>query len=152
MSTTEAPFSFTTKFLGDLLTVRGESVDQFAERLMDLAADPRIPDALNTIQAMNGIATAITAFNATPVETQQVAQTVQAAAPAAAGPEVVMGKYGDKFTYGLSDAPALPDGRGNYVLREWTDKSGKARVAFVDPATGPKPFSPGAVEAKIIWK
>lgn len=150
MSTTEAPFSFTTKFMGDLLTVRGETVDQFAERLMDLTADPRITDALTSIQSMTGIATAITTFNATPVATVPSAQPVQA--PSAAGPEVVMDKFGGKWTYGLSDAPALPDGRGNYVLREWTDKNGKARKAFWDPSGGPKPFSPGAAEAKPIWK
>jgi hypothetical protein len=150
MSTTEAPFSFTTKFMGDLLTVRGETVDQFAERLMDLTADPRISDALTSIQSMNGIATAITTFNATPVHTAS-AQPVQAPS-ATAGPEVVTDKFGGKWTYGLSDAPALPDGRGNYVLREWTDKNGKARKAFWDPSGGPKPFSPGAVEAKPIWK
>jgi hypothetical protein len=151
MSTTEAPFSFTTKFMGDLLTVRGETVDQFAERLMDLTADPRISDALTSIQSMNGIATAITTFNATPIVAAP-AQPVQQAPSATAGPEVVMDKFGGKWTYGLSDAPALPDGRGNYVLREWTDKNGKARKAFWDPSGGPKPFAPGTVEAKPIWK
>lgn len=151
MSTTEAPFSFTTKFVGDLLTVRGETVDQFAERLMDLAADPRIPDALGMIQAMNGVATVVTTLNATPIEVEQTVAAVQAVASSAA-PEVVVDKFGGKWTYGLSDAPALPDGRGNYVLREWTDKNGKARKAFWDPSGGPKPFSPGAVEAKPIWK
>ena len=147
MATTEAPFSFTTKFNGDLLTVRGETVDEFADRIMDLANDPRITDALADLQKVSGVTVVKQTLGATEVDTEASPTT---AAPGK--PEVVTGKYGDKWTYGLSDAPALPDGRGDYVLREWTDKSGKARKAFVDPAKGPKPFSPGAEEAKIIWK
>ena len=144
MATTEAPFSFTTKFNGDLLTVRGETVEQFADRIAELASDPRITDALGELQMASGVTTIKQQMGATEVTTAPV--------EAPSGPEVITGKYGDKWTYGLSDAPDLPDGRGKYVLREWTDKSNKARKAFVDPAKGPKPFSPGAEEAKIIWK
>lgn len=149
MATTEAPFSFTTKFNGDLLTVRGETIEEFADRITELASDPRIPDALGDLQVISGVTTVKQQMGATVVATEQAAPT-QSVAPA--GPEVVTGKYGDKWTYGLSDAPDLPDGRGKYVLREWTDKANKARKAFVDPAKGPKPFTPGAEEAKIIWK
>lgn len=150
MSTTEAPFSFTTKFAGDLLTVRGESVDEFADRLMELAADPRIPDALGELQAISGVAAAVRGLNATVVSTQVDTAPVPAATPGQ--PEVVMDKYQNKWTYGLADAPDLPDGRGKYVFREWTDKNGKARRAFWDPAKGPKPFAPGESEAKPVWK
>ena len=149
MATTEAPFSFTTKFNGDLLTVRGETIDEFADRIAELASDPRISDALGDLQMVSGVVAVKQQMGGSVVSTTQQ-QPVAAAQPA--GPEVVTGKYGDKWTYGLLDAPDLPDGRGKYVLREWTDKANKARIAFVDPAKGPKPFSPGAEEAKIIWK
>lgn len=151
MSTTEAPFSFTTKFGGDLLTIRGESVDQFAERLMELAADPRIAEALGEVQSINGVAAAVRGLNATVVAT--ASPVVEAAAPGQ--PEVQMDQYGGKWTYGLTDAPDLPDGRGKYVFREWTDKGGKARRAWWDPAyqyAPKKGFPSGATEAKPIWK
>lgn len=150
MSTTEAPFSFTTKFCGDLLTIRGETVDQFADRLMELAADPRITEALSDVQAISGVAAAVNGLNATVVETTAAPQAAAEVAPGQ--PEVVFDKYRGKWTYGLADAPDLPDGRGKYVFREWTDKNGKARRAFWDPAAGPKPFTPGQSEAKPIWK
>lgn len=151
MSTTEAPFSFTTKFGGDLLTIRGESVDQFAERLIELAADPRIAEALGEVQSINGIAAAVSGLNATVVAT--TSPVVAAATPGQ--PEVKMDQYGGKWTYGITDAPDLPDGRGKYVFREWTDKSGKARRAWWDPAYKGAPvqgFPAGASEAKPIWK
>lgn len=152
MSTTEAPFSFTTKVSGDLLTVRGETVDQFADRLAELASDPRIVDALGELQALGGNAPAVAAVKAAMPGSTVIEQQAAPAQAAAGGPEMVTGKYGDSWVYNHPDAPALPDGRGMYVLREWRDKSGKARKAFVDPSKGPKPFTAGAVEAPIIWK
>lgn len=150
MSTTEAPFSFTTKVNGDLLTVRGETVDQFADRLAELAADPRIIDALGEVQALGGTAPAVAAVKqAMPGST--VTEVVTEAAPSGQ-PEQVTDKYGAVYTYNHPDAPALPDGRGLYVYKEWRDKSGKARKAFVDPVKGPKPFAAGAVEAPIVWR
>lgn len=150
-STTEAPFSFTTKVSGDLLTVRGESVDQFADRLAELAADPRIADALAEVQSMGGhavpVAHAVQTLGAT-----VISEAPAAPAAATGGPEQVTDKYGAMFTYQHPDAPALPDGRGMYVFKEWRDKNGNHRKAFVDPVKGPKPFAAGAAEAAIIWK
>ena len=63
----------------------------------------------------------------------------------------MMDRYGNEWTYGHPDAPALPDGRGKYAKKKGTSKAGKAYVGWFDPAKGPKPFAPGAVEAETIW-
>ena len=144
MSTTEAPFSFTTKLAGDLLTVRGENVDQFADRLMELASDSRILTALGELQSLGG---------GNPVAVVQAAMpgsTVISSAPAG-GPEQVTDKFGNSFTYNHPDAADLPDGRGKYVYKEWRDAKGQHRKAFMDPVKGPKQFPAGASEAPIIW-
>jgi hypothetical protein len=144
----EAPLSFTTKVNGDLLTVRGTTVDEFMDRVQELAADPRLTDALTELQSISGVAVAKTMLGATEI----AAPAAPAAAPAAAGaPEVVKNQYGNVFTYNHPEAPDLPDGRGKYVFKEWSDKSGKQRKAFVDPIKGPKPFPPGATEAPTKW-
>ena len=145
MSTTEAPFSFTTKVRGDLLTVRGESVDEFASRLVELASHPQALDAITDLQALGGTATAVTTVKesipgATVVETTSNKQ-----------PYEKNDKYGAVYTYNLAEAPDLPDGRGKYIKKVWTDKSGKARKAWVDPIKGPDPATPGAAEAPIVW-
>lgn len=72
--------------------------------------------------------------------------------PSGAGPEVVADRYGNRWTYGLGDAPLLVDGRGAYARKDWTSAKGAALKAWVDPAKGPKPFPPGAAgEAEIVW-
>jgi hypothetical protein len=65
--------------------------------------------------------------------------------------ETLNDRYGNRFTYGLNDAPSLPDGRGKYVRKDWTSQQGKALKAWVDPAKGPKPFAKGEQEAEIVW-
>jgi hypothetical protein len=146
----EAPLSFTTKIAGDLFTIRGENVDEFVSRLIEVASDERIADAIGDIQSLGGHAPAVAAvkaeIGATVIET-----TVASAPVSTAGPSVESDKYGAAWTYSHPEAPALPDGRGQYVLKEWTDRNGKARKAFVDPSKGPRPFAKGAVEADIIW-
>jgi len=72
-------------------------------------------------------------------------------APASNGPEVISDRYGNRYTYGLADAPLLPDGRGHYVRKDWTSQNGKVLKAWVDPAKGPKPHAKGAEEAEILW-
>ena len=140
---TEAPFVVSHNFCA----VRADTVDELVDRLREFNASDDISDEIASFRA---------AVTGTPM--QAAVATVkqelggEVVATTTSEPEVVNGKFGDKWTYGLSDAPALPDGRGNYALREWTDKAGKARKAFVDPSKGPKPFAPGAEEAKIIWK
>ena len=81
------------------------------------------------------------------------AQTYSAPAVPAAptGPEVISDRYGNRYTYGLADAPPLPDGRGYYIRKDWTSQKGSVLKAWVDPAKGPKPAQAGAVEAELIW-
>jgi hypothetical protein len=147
MSTTESPYSFTTKLAGDLLTVRGDNVDQFADRLAELAADPRILDALSELQSLGGNAPAVAAVK----QAMPGSQVVSHGTPISSGPQQETDKYGAVFTYEHPDAPDLPDGRGKYILKNWRDKSGKSRTAFVDPVKGPRPFTAGAAEAPIQW-
>ena len=143
MSTTEAPFSFTTKVRGDLLTVRGETVDEFASRLMELASNAMAVDAITDLQALGGHAAAISTVK------EEVGGTVVSVTPQSGGPREVNDQWGNVWTYGLAEAPALPDGRGQYAKKNWTDKSGKARVAWVDPSRGPESFPKGQAEAPI---
>lgn len=144
MTTTEAPYVVSHNFCA----IRAESVDELMDRLREFNANDEVSDEIASFRA----AVAGTPMQAAVATVKQELGGEVVSTTTAGEPEIVTGKFGDKWTYNLSDAPALPDGRGNYVLREWTDKAGKARKAFVDPAKGPKPFSPGAEEAKIIWK
>jgi hypothetical protein len=72
-------------------------------------------------------------------------------APAPGGVEVLNDRYNNRWTYGLNDAPNLPDGRGTYARKDWTSQQGKVLKAWVDPAKGPKPFPKGENEAELIW-
>jgi len=152
MSTTEAPFVVSHNFCA----VRANTVDELLDRLREFNANPEIADEISEFR--NSVTTQAAAIAAVKeampgtVVTETVAAAPAAAAPAAAAsPEMVNDKYGNAFTYNHPEAPALPDGRGLYVLKEWRDKNGKARKAFVDPVKGPKPFPAGAAEAPIVW-
>ena len=148
-NTTESPFSFTTKVKGDLLTVRGDTVDTFASRLIELATHAVAMDAITDLQAMGTMAGAVSN-----VKDVAPGSSVEAIQTGSAGPREVTDKYGAVFTYGLAEAPALDDGRdGHYIKKVWTDAKGKARKAWVDPVKGPEPAAPAASgkEADIIW-
>lgn len=152
MSSTEAPFSLTIKVgtNNDLLTGRADTAEAMAQRIQELkflkelitgttpVAEPTVEEAVATVQAV---------IPATVVETT----TAPAAPLSSTAPEVVSDKYGAQYTYGLAEAPALPDGRGYYVKKAWTSQKGKRLVAWVDPIKGPKPFPKGAAEAELIW-
>lgn len=145
----EAPLSFTTKIKGDLLTVRGDDVNQFASRLIELASHAVAMDAITDLQAMGTMAGAVSN-----VKDVAPGSSVEAIETGTTGPREVTDKYGAVFTYGLAEAPALDDGRdGTYVKKVWTDAKGKARKAWVDPTKGPEPAAPSASgkEAEIIW-
>jgi hypothetical protein len=154
----EATYSVTIKVNGDLFTVRGNNYDEFVENVAAAKS------AVGFIKALQGGGATTPAhpspqFNSTEVITNAfpgatvVSETpVAQAAPAApAAIEVMMDRYGNEWTYGHPDAPALPDGRGKYAKKKGTSKAGKAYVGWFDPAKGPKPFAPGAVEAETIW-
>lgn len=153
---TESTFSYTGKLNGqDLFTVRGQTVAEFKANL--IAALEAIQEAQSLhamlINRVGGNAYATTNMEqaiqnlqdaglvAEPVSTPSTPQAI----------EVVKDKYGNEWTYGHPDAPALPDGRGNYAKKRGISKAGKAYVGWFDPAKGPKPFKPGVTEAETIW-
>jgi hypothetical protein len=155
---TESMFSYTGKLNStDLFTVRGNSVSEFRANLN--AAVEAIAEAVQLQARLSRPLPAPTGNAYTP-NAEQAIQMLQDAGlnpqPVVAGTtpqaiEVVKDKYGNEWTYGHPDAPDLPDGRGKYAKKKGVSKAGKAYVGWFDPAKGPKPFSPGAVEAETIW-
>ena len=150
---TESTFSYTGKLNGqDLFTVRGQTVAEFKANLVAAV------EAINEAQGLHTMLVNRPTGNAYAPNMEQAIQNLQAAGldpqPVASTPqaiEVVKDKYGNEWTYGHPDAPSLPDGRGSYAKKKGVSKAGKAYVGWFDPAKGPKPFKPGAVEAETIW-
>lgn len=150
---TESTFSYTGKLNGqDLFTVRGQTVAEFKANLMAAV------EAINEAQSLQSLLVNRPTGNAYAPNMEQAIQALQDAGmnpqPVSSSPqtiEVVKDKYGNEWTYGHPDAPALPDGRGNYAKKKGVSKAGKSYVGWFDPAKGPKPFKPGAVEAETIW-
>lgn len=144
--------------------IEADSIEELNELLSDFVSDPTTAALVAQFKAVTSgqtvavapvvdthapaIAAAQAALGATVIQ-QQVA--APAAPVALAGPELVSDKYGNQYTYGLAEAPALPDGRGQYIKKAWTSQKGKRLTAWVDPSKGPKPCVPGAVEAELIW-
>lgn len=151
-------FSYTGKLnSSDLFTVRGNSISEFKANLN--AAVQAIADAAALQQSLNNRSGGASGNAYTP-NADAVVQMLQDAGlnptpvtpgttPAAI--EVIKDKYGNEWTYGHPDAPDLPDGRGKYAKKKGVSKAGKNYVGWFDPAKGPKPFTPGAVEAETIW-
>ena len=145
MSNAEAPISFTTKIGGDLFTVRGDSVAEFVNNLTSVVNDERIVDLIGELQAMSGTAPAVAAVKAGAGGTVTSVSTSE-------GPTTETDKYGNKFTYGLSDAPTIPDTDLIGVLKEWRSKNGKDLKAFVHPRKGPRPAPEGGDIDWIDWR
>lgn len=151
----EATYSVTIKVNGDLFTVRGTSYDEFVANVTAAKS------AVGFIKALQGGGTAVAAHpspvaNATEVITDafpgaSVVSETYTPTSSPASIEMIKDRYGNEWTYGHPDAPDLPDGRGKYAKKKGTSKAGKAYVGWFDPAKGPKPFTPGAVEAETIW-
>lgn len=153
MSSTEAPFSYTIKVgpQGNLLTCRAETYEQMVDAIADLK---RLVQFIETgaVLTTDPVKLAEQELGATVIEETVTPQAVPSApTPTVGAPEVVSDKYGAQYTYGLAEAPQLPDGRGFYVKKAWTSQKGKRLVAWVDPIKGPKPFPKGAAEAELIW-
>jgi len=148
---TESSFSYTGKLNGqDLFTVRGNTVQEFTANLqaaaLAVAAASDLQMTLLSRTGQTSMDKAITALQDAGLNPQPV--TVPSTPQAI---EVVKDKYNNEWTYGHPDAPDLPDGRGTYAKKKGVSKAGKAYVGWFDPAKGPKPFKPGAVEAETIW-
>lgn len=155
---TESMFSYTGKLNStDLFTVRGNSVSEFRANLT--AAVEAIASATELQQSLNNRSGGASggAYAATPAAVQVLQDAGLNPTPVVQGAvtpqaiEVIMDRYGNEWTYGHPDAPALPDGRGKYAKKKGISKAGKSYIGWFDPAKGPKPFTPGAVEAETIW-
>jgi hypothetical protein len=153
MTSTEAAFSFTTKVNNDLFTVRGNTADEFNTNLTNAIIGQLYEKARALQDAISGTPTAPVTAPVAPPTVQQPGPVAPIPAPAAAptGLEMVQDRWGNTFTYGHPSAPDLPDGRGKYIQKSGVSKAGKPYLAWVDPAKGPKPAQPGAVEAKPIY-
>lgn len=152
MSSTEANYSFTTKINGDLFTVRGDTHEAFKQNI-DNAIFASLPGSCMALQEAVNNEAALT--NAAPLvqATTPIVQQAQAATPGVVSTtvETVQDRWGNSWTYGLPQAPALPDGRGQYVLKQGRSKAGKPYKGWFDPANGPRDFPVGAVEAPAIF-
>lgn len=137
-----------------MLNLRADSADELALAVDEaLALSAKIVALQGSLQAAGAVASIaapqqVASTQATPPPVQPWA----GAAPAGA-PEVIQDRWGGRWTYGLADAPDLPDGRGKYVRHDWTSQAGKALSAWKDPSVkgAPKQFPAGAVEADIKW-
>lgn len=130
---TEAPFVVSHNFCA----IRANTVGELHDRLREFNAYDGIDEEIATFRSVvagNAMSNAVGTARAT-LGGDVVERTTN-------GPETVENKHGDKFTYNHPDAKEIEPGVQE-VLREWTDRNGKARKAFVDPAKGPKPCSPG---------
>ena len=154
---TEANFSFTTKVGPDLFTVRGMTADEFDNNLTAAIIGGLHDKAAALQEAISGtaverVAPGIAHGQILPTPAPAVvAQPQYAPATAPVSPpgpigglEMVQDRWGNTYTYGHPNAPALPDGRGPYIQKAWTTKAGKPAVAWVDPVKGPRPVTPGA--------
>lgn len=142
----ESNFSVTVKTTkGSLLTVRGDTI---AEATLNLQQA-----VINELAAnVTMLEDSATGGSAAPTPAQvQVAPAAPSEVSDGSGMEVQKDTWGNSYTYNHPDAPALPDGRGPYVLKDWITKSGDRKRAWVDPTKGPKPVKPGASEARAIW-
>lgn len=154
---TESMFSYTGKLnASDLFTVRGNSVSEFHANLKAaveaIAAATELQASLaNRTNAGTGGAYANAPINTAVQVLADAGLNPQPVAVSAASIEVIKDRYGNEWTYGHPDAPDLPDGRGKYAKKKGVSKAGKSYTGWFDPAKGPKPFTPGAVEAETIW-
>lgn len=161
---TEARFSYTTKIRGDLLTVRGDSAQEFKNNLDAFLFNNDILDQINNVHEVaqtygNGATPAAAPAAAPTVTVDQAAATVaaafNAAAPAAApaaGPQAVeqqTDKWGKLYTKGLPNAPVVPN--GPMLLLEAKSKAGKPYKCWVDPLEGPWPVRKVTEKADRQW-
>lgn len=153
-TTTESPFSYTIKVgrNNDLLTGRADDSTQMQARIQEMhvlklviEGQPAAPvtaavsdaeQAVSNLQA-GGITGTVVQQALAPIAQQLV--------------EEIRDKWGNVWTYGHPDAPALPDGRGAYARKKGISKAGSEYTGWFDPAKGPKPFPPGVTEAPPIF-
>jgi hypothetical protein len=156
----EANYSFTVKFNGDLLTIRGDSAAEFGQHLDALLLSDGLIKKASEVQqevrawaTLNDGAAQLAAAEAALAGTATPVATIPAAAAATPGNvETLPGKFpGQQYTYNLPNAPECLNGDGRMVLKEWTTKAGKRVKAWVDPLDGPKPAKGVGPKADLVW-
>lgn len=154
-TTTESPFSYTIKVgrNNDLLTGRADDSTQMQARIQEMHVLKSViegqPVAAPVVAELAAVDQAVAYLQAGGI-TGTVVQ--QAPAPIAQqSVEEIRDKWGNTWTYGHPDAPALPDGRGAYARKKGISKAGSEYTGWFDPAKGPKPFPTGVTEAPPIF-
>lgn len=131
--------------LEHMVNVRGADEYEFEQRAEWVIKNAQLfTDLAELFRAANVVTGTVTTpdsnMNSTP-----------APAASSGGMETDSDRYGNTYVYGHPDAPDLPDGRGKYIQKDWEDRNGTRRKAWVDPIDGPRPFSKGEQKAKTIW-
>jgi hypothetical protein len=159
---TEAKFSFTTKINGDLLTVRGDTAQEFNNNLDAFLLSPDTMSRVWQVQveahsySNDGAPTPAPSVDqaAAAVSSALDAAPVAAPAPAAtvAAPQAVeqqTDRWGKLYTRGLPGAPVVPNGA--MLLLEAKSKAGKPYKCWVDPLEGPWPVKKITEKAERQW-
>lgn len=150
----ESNYSFTTKISGDLLTVRGNTADEFSRNLDGFLLSPallgKVCDFQDQVRQLNGgsqLAAAEAALSTAGVTATTEWSQPAAPAPAAPAPqanaggleavETVEDRFGNRWTYGLPNAPVGINGA--FVLKEGKSQKGKPYKGWFDRSKGPKP-------------
>lgn len=129
----ESNFSFTTKFNGDLLTVRGDTFDEFLQNLITmgsikefsalaLALEGKAPAPKSTAEAI-----AVVEKTFGPVEV--ISDKEEAPAAPASSVQEKTDKFGNKYVQGSPGTQTCT--HGSRVVKYGTSKAGKKYKAFV---------------------
>lgn len=139
-----------------IATITAQSATEFKQHIRDwlqneLSAEIDMWES--DLQQANLIdaATSNLADIAAPVSAPAPQPAAPAAAPATGALDIQADRWGNNFTYNHPSAPDLPDGRGKYVMKQWTSREGKPLKAWMDPVKGPRPARPGSEEFKPIY-
>ena len=132
----ESNFSFTTKFNGDLLTVRGDDFDAFLKNLILMSP---VPEFAKLVAALDGkpvtpksTAEAIAVIENTFGDVEVISDREEhapVAAPVASSLEEKTDKFGNKFVKGAPGTPTCA--HGARIVKYGTSKAGKKYKANV---------------------
>lgn len=151
MSTTESPFSLTIKVgpNNDLLTGRADTVEEMKQRISELRL---LAGAMQGVtQPVTAPAPAVAGHDSVAVAMDNLAAAGVTGTVVESGPtpiEVRTDKWGGKYVRGNPDAGACA--HGSRVVKDWNDKSGKARTAYV--CVNDSPFGDyKAGKCDLVW-
>lgn len=127
---------------GSLVTVRGDSPAEFiqnAQTAIDAGMDVTVKLLEDSIINQDDALSIVTStLGATIVDSNtETASFAPVPPPAANGAgDMVVDRWGNKWTYGRADAPVCPN--GPMVLKQGTNQQGKSYAGWFDPAGGPR--------------